>query len=146
MLTYSYSLVFFIVFIMVTTNGFNLKFINKKVSFKQQENKLFARTRRATTEEKEEKPTFIVGEDVPEEILKHHCIYDMILVERYTSPTKTSFGLILPEVEGKDRKHVAKVISIPTSYGLESEQGRLAPISEICPYNIGDLVFLQVSF
>jgi hypothetical protein len=39
---------------------------------------------------------------------------------------------------------IGKVLSKPTSYGLESEQGRLAPFDEICPYNIGDMVFIRV--
>ena len=140
------TFIYFLLFITIT-NCYNFKFNNQITFLKSQRsnNILYARSRRGTTEEKEEKPAFIVGEDVPEELLKLNGIYDMILVERLTSPTKTSFGLILPEVEGKDRKHLGKVLSIPTSYGLESEQGRTAPISEICPYKVGDLVFLQVS-
>ena len=52
----------------------------------------------------------------------------MILVERFSAPQKTSSGLWTPVTEGKDRKHMAYVISVPSSYGLESEQGRLQPI------------------
>jgi len=41
---------------------------------------------------------------------------------------------------------IGKVLSMPKSYGLESEQGRLAPFDEICPYNIGDMVFIRVCY
>ena len=78
-------------------------------------------------------PTYVVGENIPEEILKQNSIYDMILVERYSQPEKTDFGLFLPKVEGKDEKHLGKVISVPTNHGLEGEQGRVAPIAEIAP-------------
>ncbi len=58
-----------------------------------------------------EEPKFVVGEDVPEEILKHNAIYDMILVERYPAPTKTSFGLFLPTAKDKDQKHTGMILS-----------------------------------
>lgn len=32
---------------------------------------------------------------------------------------------------------------MPSSYGLESEQGRVQPIEEIAPYKIGDIVYIQ---
>ena len=88
-------------------------------------------------------PTFVVGENIPEEILKQNSIYDMILVERYSQPEKTDFGLFLPKVEGKDEKHLGKVISVPTNHGLEGEQGRVAPIAEIAPYKVGDVVYIK---
>lgn len=88
-------------------------------------------------------PVFVVGEDVPEEILKQNSIYDMILVERYSQPEKTDFGLFLPKVEGKDEKHLGRVVSVPKSHGLEGEQGRVAPISEIAPYKVGDVVYIK---
>jgi co-chaperonin GroES (HSP10) len=91
----------------------------------------------------DEEPTYIIGENVPEEILQQNAIYDMILVERFNAPEKTSFGLYLPKVEGKDQKHVGKIISVPNSYGLESELGRVAPIEEIAPYKVGDIVFIK---
>ena len=91
-------------------------------------------------------PVFVVGEDVPEEILKQNSIYDMILVERYSQPEKTDFGLFLPKVEGKDEKHLGRVVSVPTSHGLEGEQGRVAPISEIAPYKVGDVVYIKDSW
>ena len=47
-----------------------------------------------------------VGVDIPEEIAKQNAIYDMILVERYSTPLKTDFGLFLPKIEGKDQKHL----------------------------------------
>jgi len=52
----------------------------------------------------------------------------MVLVERYSAPEKTSSGLWMPVVEGKDQKHVGVVLSVPTDYGLESEQGKILPI------------------
>ena len=86
---------------------------------------------------------FVPGIDVPEEISCHSCIYDMILVERFSQPEKTEVGLFLPKVEGKDQKHLGIVLSIPSNYGLEGEQGRLAPIEEIAPYKIGDVVYIR---
>lgn len=88
-------------------------------------------------------PTYVVGEDIPEEILKQRSIYDMILVERFSQPEKTDFGLFLPKVEGKDEKHLGKVVSVPLSHGLEGEQGRVAPIAEIAPYKVGDVVYIK---
>jgi co-chaperonin GroES (HSP10) len=88
-------------------------------------------------------PTFVVGENIPEEILKQSCIYDMVLVERISQPEKTDFGLFLPKVEGKDQKHLGKVLSVPSSYGLEGENGRVAPVSEIIPYKVGDIVYVR---
>lgn len=88
-------------------------------------------------------PTFVVGVDVPEEILKQRSIYDMILVERFSQPEKTDFGLFLPKVEGKDEKHLGMVVSVPLSHGLEGEQGRVAPIAEIAPYKVGDVVYIK---
>jgi hypothetical protein len=52
-------------------------------------------------------------------------------------------GLFLPKTEGKDRKHLAKVVSVPKTYGLESENGYLAPIESIAPYKVGDLVIVK---
>jgi hypothetical protein len=42
--------------------------------------------------------TFVVGEDLPEEIESYKAIYDMILVERYSRPEKTTTGLYIPTV------------------------------------------------
>ena len=67
----------------------------------------------------------------------------MILVERFSQPEKTDFGLFLPKVEGKDEKHLGKVISVPAGHGLEGEQGRVAPIAEIAPFNVGDVVYIK---
>lgn len=91
----------------------------------------------------QEGPEFVVGENIPDEIKKQSAIYDMILVERFSAAEKTDFGLFLPKIEGKDQKHVGKVLSVPTSYGLESEQGRVQPIEEISPYKVGDVVYIQ---
>jgi co-chaperonin GroES (HSP10) len=88
-------------------------------------------------------PDFVVGEGIPEDIAKQACIYDMILVERFSQPEKTDFGLFLPTVEGKDQKHLGKVLSVPSSYGLEGENGRLASIEEIAPYKVGDIVYIR---
>ncbi len=84
-----------------------------------------------------------MGDSIPEEISKQSCIYDMILVERMSQPEKTDFGLFLPTVEGKDQKHLGKVLSIPSSYGLEGENGRLAPIEEVAPFKVGDIVYIR---
>ena len=86
----------------------------------------------------------IVGENLPEEILNHECIYDMILVERFSSPLKTNSGILLPAVDGKDQRHMVKVLSMPQSYGLESENGRVAPIEDLAPYKVGDIVYVKV--
>ena len=83
-----------------------------------------------------------VGNDIPEEIAKQQAIYDSILVERFNAPLQTATGLFLPKVDGKDQKHVAKVLSVPT-YGLESEQGRIQGPQEVCPYNVGDVVYVR---
>ena len=88
-------------------------------------------------------PVYVIGQDIPAEILKQISLYDMILVERFSQPEKTDFGLFLPKVEGKDEKHLGKVISVPTTHGLEGEQGRLAPIAEIAPYKVGDVVYIK---
>jgi co-chaperonin GroES (HSP10) len=87
-------------------------------------------------------PEYVVGDDVPEEISRNKAIYDMILVERFSQPERTGGGLFMPKTEGKDEKHLGKVLSMPT-YGLESEQGRLATPSEIMPYTIGDVVYIR---
>mmetsp|Transcript_26192 Transcript_26192/g.26437 ORF Transcript_26192/g.26437 Transcript_26192/m.26437 type:complete len:170 (+) Transcript_26192:44-553(+) len=89
-----------------------------------------------------EKEKYTVGENIPEEISKQVAIYDMILVERFSAPPKTESGLWMPQTVGKDRKHLAYVISVPSSYGLESEQGRLQPIEKIAPYKAGDIVWV----
>ena len=91
------------------------------------------------------KEDYIVGENIPEELLKLHPIYDMILVERFSEPERTTGGLFLPKTEGRDRKQVAKVVAIPNSYGLESENGRLQTVEEIMPYKVGDIVVVRVS-
>lgn len=88
-------------------------------------------------------PTYVIGEDIPDEIMRQRSIYDMILVERFSQPEKTDFGLFLPKVEGKDEKHLGKVISVPAGHGLEGEQGRVAPIAEIAPFNVGDVVYIK---
>eukprot|EP01038_Epipyxis_sp_PR26KG_P013896 gene13896-18633_t len=88
-------------------------------------------------------PRFVVGEDVPEEILKQAAIYDMILVERFSQPETTSFGLFLPKMEGKDQKHLGQVISLPKGHGLESELGYIAPIEIISPFKVGDIVYIK---
>lgn len=91
-----------------------------------------------------ETPSFEVGEDIPEEIMQNNAIYDMILVERYNAPEKTSFGLFLPKVDGKDKKSLGKVLSVPSDYGLEAEGGLVLPIGQIAPYKKGDVVFIKV--
>jgi hypothetical protein len=75
-----------------------------------------------------EAPVTNPGVDIPKEIAQQNAIYDMILVERCSAPSKTAVGLFIPQVEGSDRKHVGLVLSIPADYGLESEQGRVQPI------------------
>lgn len=86
--------------------------------------------------------SFVVGENVPEEIMKQAAIYDMILVERYSAPERTSVGLILPKTEGKDQKHVGRVLSMG-NYGLESENGRVQGPEEISPFQVGDDVYIR---
>jgi co-chaperonin GroES (HSP10) len=68
----------------------------------------------------------------------------MILIERINAPLKTSSGLILPAIEGKDQKKMGIVLSMGQDYGLESEQGRLQSMNEIAPFQIGDQVFVRV--
>lgn len=100
-------------------------------------------TRKMTRETNFETSTFTVGSDVPPEIAKHVCIHDMILVERYSSPRTTASGLIVSATEGKEKKQLGKVLSIP-NYGIESAQGKLTPINDIAPYKVGDQVFVKV--
>lgn len=89
-------------------------------------------------------PEYSVGVDIPPEIAQQSCIYDMILVERLSTPEQTSGGLFLPKIEGKDQKRLGKVLSVPpSSYGLESEQGRVAGLDEIAPCKVGDIVLLR---
>jgi len=98
----------------------------------------------ATAVDAKAAPKFIVGEDIPEEIKRQSVIYDMILVERLSAPEQTATGIILPKVEGKDKKQLGKVLSVPGEYGLESEQGRVQPSTEIAPGIVpGDVVFLR---
>ena len=99
---------------------------------------------RRGAEVKVEAPKFVVGENLPIEVSKDQAIYDMILVERISAPERTSVGLFLPKVEGKDQKHLGKVISMPKEYGLESECGRVQPVEEILPFNLGDIVYIRV--
>ena len=68
----------------------------------------------------------------------------MVLVERFNAPEQRASGLFLPKIEGKDRKHLAKVLSMPTTYGLESEQGRIQGVAEIMPFKVGDIVYIKV--
>lgn len=89
-------------------------------------------------------PKFTVGVDIPDEIAKHKAIYDMILVERLSAPEMTMSGLFIPIVEGKDERHMGKVLSVPEEYGLESEQGRVIPVSSIAPCKVGDVVYIKV--
>ena len=99
---------------------------------------------------KSEEPKWVVGEDLPPEVIKlmKEPIYDMILVERYSAPESTETGIYLPPgPEGKDRRHLGKVLGIP-SYGLESEQGRLQAMNELIAcgepaLKVGDVVFLK---
>ena len=114
------------------------KFINKNVNREE----LFARR---GADVNKEQPSYVVGENLPVEVSTDSAIYDMILVERISAPERTSFGLFLPKVEGKDQKHLGKVISMPVDYGLESEQGRVQPIEEILPFNLGDIVYIRVN-
>ena len=114
------------------------KFINKNVNREE----LFARR---GADVNKEQPSYVVGENLPVEVSTDSAIYDMILVERISAPERTSFGLFLPKVEGKDQKHLGKVISMPVDYGLESEQGRVQPLEEILPFNLGDIVYIRVN-
>ncbi len=55
----------------------------------------------------------LIGKELPEEIAKFVPIHDMVLLERYSQPETTPSGLFVPTTEGKDRKHIAKVIAVP---------------------------------
>ena len=88
-------------------------------------------------------PTIPPGVDIPEEVAKQNAIYDMILVERISAPEATEVGIFIPKVEGADKKYLGYVLSVPTGYGLESEQGRIQPLEEIAPCKVGDIVFVQ---
>lgn len=85
-----------------------------------------------------------MGKNIPDEILKLRAVYDMVLVERFNAPDRTPMGLFLPKIEGKDHKHLGYVLSLPNSYGLESENGFIQPIEKLAPYNCGDTVFIKV--
>ena len=107
-------------------------------------NNLQLNARRKVKEIPDEVASFTPGLEIPEEIKNQNAIYDMFLVERLSAPEKTDFGLFLPKVEGKDKKQIGIVLSVPKGYGLESEQGRVQSIEEICPtVKVGDTVFIR---
>ena len=90
--------------------------------------------------------THIPGKDIPIEILEmKKCLYDMILVERISAPASTTSGIVLPPgPEGKDRRQIGIVLSIPDrSYGLESEQGRIQKFDEIANVEVGEYIFVK---
>jgi co-chaperonin GroES (HSP10) len=97
----------------------------------------------AIPKEFEERPAATPGEDLPEEVACLEPIYDMILVERFNQKTQTAGGLFVPQVEGKDLKQLAKVLSVPKEYGLESEQGRIQPLEDYAKVKVGDLVYVR---
>ena len=89
-----------------------------------------------------------VGVDIPPEILQmKEPIYDMILVERVSAPTKSESGIILPPgPDGKDMRSLGMVLKMPEEgvHGLESEGGRVQPVSELCAgLKVGDYVYLM---
>jgi len=86
----------------------------------------------------------VVGENIPEEILKHHAINDMILVERFSVPEKSQSGIYVPTKEGKDNKYLAKVLSVPEN-NITAAKGRVVPIEELISFKVGDVIVVRVS-
>jgi len=89
---------------------------------------LHALSRKGKAEPAIVKETIPPGSNIPPELANDNAIYDMILVERLSTPETTTVGLFLPKIEGKDQKHLGYVLSVPQGYGLESEQGRIQPL------------------
>ena len=129
----------FIAFVMCA-NALNIK----TSIFNKFHSKALSARRSAASEVTLDVPKYTPGVDVPEEVLKHQAIYDMILVERINQPEKTVSGIILPKMEGQDKKQVGIVISLGKDYGLESEQGRIQEMNEIAPFKVGDQVYIKV--
>ena len=140
---------FLVAVVLATSNSWSLsKFspLNKRTSlvgphFSSRQSR---RDRQAAAVESGGKSSFEVGENVPDEIKQLSVLYDMILVERLSTPEQTATGIILPKTEGKDKRQLGRVLSVPGLHGLESEHGRVQPDTEICPgIKPGDTVFLR---
>lgn len=87
----------------------------------------------------------VAGVDLPDEISKLRAVNDMVLVERISAPEKTASGLFIRATEGRDKKHLAKVISVPdANQKIVNEHGNVIPVSTILPCKIGDTVFVKV--
>lgn len=80
---------------------------------------------------------------VPEEIANMQSVNDMVLVERVSSMEKSFRGILLPAAEGRDRKHLGVVLSIPKGI-VVSDKGSSQPVEALCPYKVGDTVFIKV--
>lgn len=130
--------------IFLTLWSVGVSFLQTRSNGYNPNNSLQLNARRKTKDIPDEVASFTPGLDIPEEIKIQNAIYDMFLVERLSAPEKTDFGLFLPKVEGKDKKQIGIVLSVPKGYGLESEQGRVQSLEEICPtINVGDTVFIR---
>lgn len=87
----------------------------------------------------------VAGANLPDEISKLKAVNDMVLVERISAPEKTASGLIIRATEGRDKKHMAKVISVPdANQKIVNEHGNVIPVSTIVPCNVGDTVLVKV--
>lgn len=86
----------------------------------------------------------VVGENVPEEVMKLQAVNDMILVERFSSPEQTIGGVYIPKAQGADRKRLGKVISVPTEFSSITNTGRVRSPNELTDLKVGDVIVVEV--
>jgi co-chaperonin GroES (HSP10) len=84
------------------------------------------------------------SESIPEEIKKMQALNDMVLVERSSAPLQSRSGLFMHHTDAKDRKQLAKVLSVPINE-MTSQSGRKRPVSEMISFKVGDTVYVDVS-
>lgn len=68
----------------------------------------------------------------------------MILVERLADPEYTESGLFRSRNKESTSKFLARVVAIPPE-GFTNENGFHNSVETMCPYQVGDLVFVNVS-
>jgi co-chaperonin GroES (HSP10) len=86
----------------------------------------------------------LTTESIPEEIKKMQALNDMVLVERISAPSQSRSGLFMHHTDAKDRKQLAKVLSVPINE-MTSQSGRKRPVSEMISFKVGDSVYVDVS-
>ena len=68
----------------------------------------------------------------------------MILVERLGDPEFSESGIFRSRSKEPIRRFLAKVAALPAD-GFTNENGFNNPLETLCPYKVGDLVFVDVS-